>query len=465
MSENITDRVSQVFQLPYVPYKYQDEIIDQAVVHKQSLLRLPVGTGKSIIALVLALFSSIEEDVEQILILCPPVLIPQWFRIIQQTSGVPSVVMYRGSPKQRKRMMLNESVVIMSFQIFKIDFDKIYNITKNRKVFVIADEVSLKSISTQIYKKFRKFVYQKVRPMTEADIVQRFTLLNATPISNILQSYPWIKILTPDVYSTERQFRSTHVKDEDFFGNPTTFKNLDLLEDNFALRAYHVNAEDVLELPDIVYTPIHYELSDKHYKLYHDLRNRKFNALPTQITALEASGLFNALQKCVTNPEEFGYSPRNPPLLELIDEQLEEIGDDKIILFANYRATNAKLLKHLGDTAVGLWGGVSNVDKEKGLDQFSHEINRVVANPRSGGVGLNLQHANRIIFVETPLNPSEFKQSVGRIYRQRQNKRCFVNILLAQNTIQEKLYYRLIAKDTTLNEVIKSKVLLKELLF
>lgn len=470
---DIINTVRSLFPSRYDPYPFQRQAILAAHEKKSSLLKMDVGTGKTIVSWFLALASTINTDICQILILCPPTLIRKWHEFVKEFDGIPSSCAYQGSPGERARMDLTESVIIMGYQIFLRDFDKIYYQVKNRQIFVICDEVSLRSTKSQTYKKLRQLFYnvetvKQLNNLGTLDIepVKPFTLLNATPVSNPAQAYGYIKTLTPIVYKTEQQFNYLHVAKFDQYKKPKAYKNLDLLEESFKLRRFDANADELLDIPPITYIPIKYDLDPKHLKLYKKMTGTAVAEFPAFAArnGQEIDSLFTRLQQLVTNPEMFGAE--FPPMyLEMLDERLEELGpDEKVIIYAHFVDTNRRILKHLGKTAVGLWSDFSQDQKNKSEDAFKADVNRMVAHCKSGGVGLDLQHARHEIFVEIPPDPPTFRQAVGRIHRDGQARNQFVTIFLAAGTIQERIYYNLIVKDKVLSEVIGDKKSLQDFL-
>ncbi|WFD08181.1 helicase [Malassezia vespertilionis] len=65
---------------------------------------------------------------------------------------------------------------------------------------------------------------------------------------------------------------------------------------------------------------------------------------------------------------------------------------------------------------------------------------------KSGGVGLNLIGANRLVLFDSDWNPSTDKQAMARIHRDGQMKPCFIYRLLLVGTMDEKIYQRQLTK-------------------
>lgn len=453
--------VEEQFKFPFALHNYQKETVKEAAEDKAVLLSDKVGLGKTAIATYLGLYHSVENGVEQILALTPPSLIDQFDEWIRSIEGVGAPLVYRGTPLERKAMNLEGSpVVVMSYNIFRSDYDRVYKMSLKHKLFILADELSLKSMR-KTYKNLKTLMYRRLRLAFGAKPYHYLCALNATPISDRKQIYNWCSIFIPDAYQTLALFMLAHAGDTDNWGNVLTWRGTHIMDQTFS--EFAVTSKNVeLELPESVYTEIPYSLEKKHAALYRDIAEAEFAMLPDRLILNAVEALFSTLQRVVLTPKDYGLDIRSP-ILDYIDRYLDQLNeDDKIVLYTRHVSVS-KMLQEQYPNAVAYFGSVSKKDKTEGLAAFkTGEAQIMIANLDSLGKGQNLQMANHEIFVELPFRSDVLTQVCGRIARQGQKKTCFFNFPLAKGTIQRQIYRRLLDNDADLLKFNQSKAALRD---
>lgn len=454
--------VEQHFQFPFTLHRYQYESVIEAIKKENTLNRARVGEGKSVMSLYLGLYHSIVSGIEQILILMPPALIDQWAEFLSEVKGIDDVLVYRGSPAERKKMNLsNHPVVLMSNRILLIDFKRVEEMGKKHKLFIIGDELSLKG-SNQTYRCWKQLVYRKIRVPLDARPFHKFCALNATPVSSRDQVYWWCSLFKPKLYHSLKSFRNVHVAKEDNWGKALEYMNEKMMDDNF--DSFSVIPQDTnLELPEQVFQKIPYTLSKEHKKLYDNILNAEFEKLNfNAVGAIDA--MFSTLQRVVLVPSEYGLDIRSP-VLDVIDQQMDQMDDDdKVIVYTRHVIVSQMLSEYYKDKSVSYFGKVTKTNKTENLRRFkAGEAEMMIANLDSLSKGQNLQVANQTIFVELPFRSDTMTQACGRSARQGQKKStCFFYLPVAKGTIQVQICRNLLANDLDLRKFNNNKKALME---
>jgi len=462
------DIVYENFNFPFNPRPFQREAIDELGWLDRVGLYLDCGLGKTSVATTIALLKKLHGVAETTVVLMPPILDRTWRTFLAKVThkdGRPlKVVSYRGTPKQRQDIELKGDFILMSMQIFKRDFDRIDAELGHKRVQVILDEATaIKSCGSQNHKLFRDFTRDKP-----------FQLLTGTPLTTPMDAYAYVKLIAPSVYRTLGQFKRIHIEEMDFYGNPKKWRELDLLKENMALHSKFVRKEEVLlDLPAKNVIPLVYDLDPAHLKLYRHLVDAQLLQLPdgTKIDATQVQALRHALGQIVMSWGHFAGDPTKVSAgYDLIEETLEEIGDAKLVVFANYRMTNRGIVEHFAKKygAVGVFGDVSAKDKERNIAKFCDDpsVRLITLQPKSAGVGVDglQQVCADALFIEPPQTPADWNQALSRLWRDGQQKITNVRMGVAHGTLQVKSVNDLVEKEELVMPLQYSKTELRSLL-
>mmetsp|Transcript_50330 Transcript_50330/g.98455 ORF Transcript_50330/g.98455 Transcript_50330/m.98455 type:complete len:466 (-) Transcript_50330:140-1537(-) len=102
-------------------------------------------------------------------------------------------------------------------------------------------------------------------------------------------------------------------------------------------------------------------------------------------------------------------------------------------------------------------GNTGIKDRQKVVDLFNYDLSYfgLLLTTKTGGVGLNLTGANRIILFDPDWNPQTDAQARERAYRFGQKKAVTIYRLITAGTIEEKIYHRQIFKTALTNQVLQ----------
>lgn len=416
---------------------------------------LDVGAGKTFTSTACALFHRISTGA-QIIVIMPPVLIPQWAAWLKKIKPPLTHIQYRGTPAVRKAMNFDVDVILVGIQIFKKDYERFVNYFNNREVFVIVDEATMVAlIDSDQHKKVYEFT--RGRPVA---------LLTGTPAKNPVYAYGLIKFTSPGTYRSFRHFENLHIEERDFFGNAIKFCNLDLLSKNLEKNSKRVLFEDVYPSTDPpLFQKLDYDLEPSHLKLYTRLAEEELLKLPDggKIDATTAQKMLHALGQIVVNWGHFaGDNKLVSEAFNIVEDKMQELGKGKLVVFANYRMTVASLVHYFGEKygAVAINSEVSAKQKEANVISFIEDpdCQMLVLQFRAGGFGLDgLQHvSNHALFIEPCQQAMVFTQCVGRLKRTGQTKRVVIWLATAADTLQVRGFDNLLHNDDLVNAIIRN---------
>ena len=447
--------------LPVEGYPFQQAAVNDLAPHDRLALYFDVGTGKTYTSIFIALAKLHAGWIDKVVVVVPPVLIPNWSRTIAKFQGTTQTV-YMGTPTQRKLIKLDGQFIIVGVQILKKDYASLQSKLGSNKLFVIVDEAQmLKNPASGNFKTINDMAYE-----------QQLCLLTGTPLSVPTDAYAYIKLVTPGIYKSQYQFESIHVEERDFWEKPKKYANLEMLNKNLMLQAHRVLKEDVLlDLPELTYTPLYYDLDPKHLKLYRTLAEEQMAKLSdgNKIDLTNASALFQALQQVPCNSEHFSEGAVTSTVLDLIDTVLDELGGKKLVIFCHYRMTTTRLLEYLKPhNAVALFGGTAANQRQANIDKFVRDpkCKVIILQHKSGGSGIDeLQHVcSDILMVELPYRASDLRQAIARVHRDGQRSAVNVRLAIALSTLQVRLWEYLQDNDSLVNTVIRGPQDIREAL-
>ena len=452
-----TEDVLDYYNFPFKLRPYQTERTDLALQWAEDGKYWDPGTGKTAGSTHCMLYWVQFHGIKQWIVLMPPILIPQWarwLRSITDKSGRPlTVTEYAGTPAQRKKMQLDTQFILMSYQIFKGDWDRICLELDRKTTGLTLDEAhAIKNYKSDNHKAVHMFAEGK--PLS---------LLTGTPITSPIDAFGYCRLITPGTYRNLRDFERQHIGAMDEWQKVVEWVNLDKLASNMRIKTTRLIAQEVRDdMPSVTFTPIHYNLDKAHQKLYDRVAEEKLVELENggEISALNASALQSALQQIVLNWGEFAEEPDlEPAALALIDTVMDEIGAEKLVVAAHFRRSNAYLLEKLGRKygAVAVYGEVSPKGKQEAISRFINDTNCkiIIAQPSSAGFGVDgLQHVcHNMLILEAPTTAPPFHQVVKRLDRDGQKHPVMCRVAVALGTVQVRMFKKLLENDAQVNSI------------
>jgi len=125
----------------------------------------------------------------------------------------------------------------------------------------------------------------------------------------------------------------------------------------------------------------------------------------------------------------------------------------KLVVFTEHRDTLNYLTERIRalvgrpEAVVVIHGAIGREDRRKAQEGFTHdkEVEILVATD-AAGEGINLQRAHLMVNYDLPWNPNRLEQRFGRIHRIGQTEVCHLWNLVAKDTREGEVYFRLLEK-------------------
>ncbi|MBI4468459.1 MAG: DEAD/DEAH box helicase family protein [Acidobacteria bacterium] len=153
-----------------------------------------------------------------------------------------------------------------------------------------------------------------------------------------------------------------------------------------------------------------------------------------------------------------GTDRRFDTLVRAVSELSRDNPDERFVIFTQYRDTLEFLCEEMGKICgshriARIVGGPLE-DKIAAMESFwDPDGARFLVSTSAGGEGINLQIGHILFNYDLPWNPMAVEQRIGRIHRYGQEETVQVYNLLAQDTVEERIYGML---DQKLLEIARS---------
>ncbi|XP_068599411.1 DNA repair and recombination protein RAD54-like [Brachionichthys hirsutus] len=450
-----------------------------------------MGLGKTLqcIALIWTLLRQgpdAKPEINKAVVVSPSSLVRNWYKEVLKWLGgrVTPVAIEGGSKDHIDRQLVNfvsqrglrapTPILILSYETFRLHAEVLH---KGNVGLVVCDEGHrLKNSDNQTYQ-----ALNTVR-------AERRVLISGTPVQNdLLEYFSLVHFVNAGILGTAQEFKKTFelpilkgrdadACDKDRLTGEEKLRELIRIVNRCLIR----RTSDILSK----YLPVKIEqvvccrltrLQSELYKCF--LRQAKpIQASPEgkiSVSSLASITLLKKLcnhpaliyDKCVGNEEGFqgtldlfppGYRPTavEPQLsgkmlvLDYILAITRTTTSDKVVLVSNYTQTLdlfEQLCRSRRYLYIRLDGTMSIKKRANIVERFNSPSSSefiFMLSSKAGGCGLNLIGANRLVMFDPDWNPANDEQAMARVWRDGQQKTCYIYRLLSAGTIEEKMLQR-----------------------
>ena len=438
--------------LEYIPHvdflEHQIEAAEQVIekMNGRAILADEVGLGKTIEAGLILKEYMVRGLVKNALILVPASLINQWVQELHEKFYLPAVA-------HRKNYSWDQNIIVTSLDTAKRSPHQEEILNKEYDFLLIDEAHKLKNHKTKNYEFVRK-------------IKKKYCLLlTATPVQNrLVEIFNLISILRPGLLGNYDSFIDNYGKDRKNIKQDAYLKQLiqKVMIRNTRQTTALNNTKRNIET-------VWVNFSDQEKEVYHDVEKMtsgfssfsKITFLRELCSSREACYLsLNKLEedkKMIIQPviDKISNLPHHTKAKKVV-ELIQQIGNEKVIIFTEYRASQLYLqwlLQQHGIKSVPFRGGFKRSKKDWMRQLFKNHVQVLIAT-EAGGEGINLQFCNHLINYDLPWNPMRLEQRIGRIHRYGQQLDVNIYNFAIRGTIEEHIMTLLYEKINLFEQVI-----------
>lgn len=273
-------------------------------------------------------------------------------------------------------------------------------------------------------------------PQGELDLWSTFKLLKVTQENYFV----WRKR-----YFEDKNIRRLNTKGyfPDWVIRPSAKEEFRKLLESCSITA---RKNEVLDLPPLLQTNVYCELSPEQRKHYDTMEEFLF-AVDDEGNELNAANVLSRtlrLQQIIAGIIGDGFIKDNPRL-KALEYAIEQTNGEQFIIWTIFRPTYKQLGEFLDERGITfgmLTGEQSAEERNQTMQAFqAGKIRALIANPKAGGVGVNLTAASYAIYYTKGYNLVDDDQSQARNYRggSEIHKRITRIDIIAEDTIDEEI--------------------------
>ena len=463
-------------------HDYQEKAADFAITHPKCGLFLDLGLGKTLTTLAV-LERVYTQEPGHILVIAPKSIAKAtWSAEIEKWGiNIPYksfIVNEKGKKLSKKKRLeayqeaVNNPVKTIYFINREMLCDLIENSPHNGRTIIWAFQTividELQSFKSPDSKRFKAL--KAVMPA-----VNRFIGLTGTPTPNGIEDI-WSQIYLMD-------------------GGERLGKNITAFRTAFMRPGYRnaqgiicswnpaPGAEDIiyrlisdivismkntqLKLPPVAFIDDWVYMSDDEMKLYKQfVKNEVFKFAPNEIaTAANAAVMSAKLQQLASgaiytvdekNVSTGDYHAVHSQKLERL-RYIRENSDDNILISYFFKSDADMIMKYFSENNMPCELFDSSKADEYIKRWNNNEIPTLLIQPSSAGFGLNFQYGGHtLVWYTLPFNLENYLQTIGRVYRQGQDKTVYIHRIMTADTIDKQVLSALVEKDMEMKKLLNA---------
>lgn len=245
-------------------------------------------------------------------------------------------------------------------------------------------------------------------------------------------------------HDTWTSFRAEYC-DIGYFNEIKGIKNQDRLRSLIDGHSFRVLEKDCLDLPKRIYKRWRFDLASEELRIYGEMRDESMAEFNDELLATTWPMIVNLRLQQISSgwwpDKEIKQIEAVPSRLGAMQDLLKECTGGKKLIYARFRRDIQLLKATLGAEALTYYGEDSEDERAEAKVRFQEddEIQYLIGQPQSLGIGHTLTAAEYVIFYSNHPSLRLRKESEKRAHRKGQDKHVKVIDLLANGTKDEKM--------------------------
>lgn len=406
------------------------------------------------------------EAHDKIIIICPASLVLNWKKEIE-TWTFYDVFPVSGTKTKRLKIYSewksNKGCLVLSYETLRADAD---HLSAENCALVVDEAHRLRNYKTAQ----SKAIFQLGKHAKK-----RLALTGTPSVNTGADVYGILHFLYPEKFPSYWQFVDRYFKTWDSpWGQKEIngYKRKEELTEILEMISVQRKRSDVMKwIPPKQYQTIEVEMDAKQKKAYDDMLYT-FQVQDKESTIVDAPSVLAQLTRLRQICLSPGLLNINAPSAKesFLLEWLEDNPNEQIIIFSNFssylKKLQFKLLDKFNEPIETITGDVNKENRYEIVKQFQEgKLRIILANIQAAGVGLTLDAASTVIFLDRAYTPSENTQAEDRIVptTENANQSCTIIDVICKNSVDEKIH-DILSKKQSVIEVINNYRSIRELI-
>ncbi len=435
---------------------YQVEGSKFLIENFSALLADDMGLGKSIQVIMAMKVLFNKGQLLTSIVLCPKAVLSDWKNKISYWAFELRIQVIDGNKEKRKLQWNTQAhVFICTYETLNNDFETENTNVKTFDLAVFDEAQKIKNPDTKLCKAARKINAEYKWAMT------------GTPMENRVEELVCIlETIQPTIFHLPMKTVSIFSDTRKNLKMQLTKDNVKNAYDKISKRRLKKILMDLPEgdddkLPSKTSEVKHYELYEKQQLEYDKVLlegKNKILALGEKATRITVLALITKLKQLCNFSSE-----RESPKLDILKNDLEKIvaNGDRALVFSQYVKTLEQIKPQLLEyNPLVYTGDLNTKQRENYVKSFQDTNNNQVMllSLKAANAGITLTEASYVYHFDLWWNPATMAQATDRVHRIGQEKMVVEKILVAKNTIEEKIYQLLEKKKDLFKDVIDNFV-------